>query len=225
MSWQRLLFAHWRVQAEPLRRHLPAGLELDLYEGEAWLGVVPFLMRDVRPRSAPALRSASAFAELNLRTYVTRNGKPGVWFFSLDATSRLAVRGARATFHLPYFDAAIDVEQGERGIDYRSTRIHRGAPAGTLDVSYGPSGPLAPSAPGSPVAWLTERYCLYGATGQGRILRGEIQHAPWPLQPAEAEIRRCTLADRLGVALRGDPLLHYAERLDVVAWRPVRARA
>lgn len=223
MRWEQLLFAHWRVPAEPLRRLLPAGLELDLRDGEAWLGVVPFVMRGVTPRGVPALPGVSAFCELNLRTYVVAADRPGVWFFSLDATSRLAVRAARRAFHLPYFDAAIDVAREGATIRYRSERIHRGAPAGSLVARYGPTGPVAPATPGSLDAWLTERYCLYSATPRGRVLRGEIQHAPWPLQPAEAEIERCTLADRLGVTLSGPPLLHYAGELDVVAWPTARA--
>ena len=220
MRWERLLFAHWRVPAEPLRRLLPAGLELDLRDGEAWLGVVPFMMRGVTPRGVPPLPGVSAFAELNLRTYVVCDQRPGVWFFSLDATSRLAVRAARRTFRLPYFDATIEVAREGAGIRYRSERIHRGAPAGSLVVRYGPAGAVAPPAAGSLEAWLTERYCLYSATPAGRLLCGEIQHAPWPLQPAEAELERCTLADRLGVTLSGLPLLHYADALDVVAWWP-----
>ena len=220
MRWERLLFAHWRVPAEPLRRLLPAGLELDLLDGEAWLGVVPFVMRGVTPRGVPSLPRVSAFAELNLRTYVVGADRPGVWFFSLDATSRLAVRAARRTFHLPYFDAAIEVSSEGAGTRYRSERIHRGAPAGSLLARYRPVGPVARAPAGSAEAWLTERYCLYSATPGGRLLRGEVQHAPWPLQPAEAELERCTLADRLGVTLAGPPLLHYADALDVVAWRP-----
>ena len=218
MRWERLLFAHWRVPAEPLRRLLPAGLELDLYDGEAWLGVVPFVMTGVTPRGLPSLPGSSAFSELNLRTYVVSGGRPGVWFFSLDATSRLAVRAARLTFHLPYFDASIDVAREGTAIRYRSERIHRGAPAGSLVARYAPTGPVCPATPGSIDSWLTERYCLYSATPRGRLRRGEIQHAPWPLQAAEAEIERCTLADRLGVKLSGSPVLHYASELDVVAW-------
>ena len=220
MRWERLLFAHWRVPAEPLRRLLPVGLELDLHDGEAWLGVVPFVMTAVTPRGIPPLPRVSAFSELNLRTYVVADGRPGVWFFSLDATSRVAVRAARLTFHLPYFDAAIEVERDGTRIGYRSERTHRGALAGSLAVRYGPAGAVAPGAVGSLEAWLTERYCLYSATRGGRLLRGEIQHGPWPLQPADAEVERCTLADRLGVKLAGPPLLHYADELDVVAWRP-----
>ena len=123
--WHELLFAHWPVPAEPLRARLPAGLELDTFEGEAWLGVVPFRMSAVRLRGAPALPGVSAFPELNLRTYVRRGEQRGVWFFSLDAASALAVRAARLWFHLPYFEARMTCDGRADGVHYRSERTHQ----------------------------------------------------------------------------------------------------
>jgi len=220
-SWHDLLFAHWAVPAESLRPLVPPALELDRFAGQCWLGVIPFRMTGVRLRGAPALPGLSAFPELNVRTYVTAEGKPGVWFFSLDAANAVAVGVARAWFHLPYFRARMSLEDRAGCIHYRSLRTHRAAPPAELICRYWPAG-----APASPVAgtlehWLTERYCLYAAGAAGRLYRAEIHHPPWPLEPAEAELERNTMADAAGIALPGAaPLLHFARRQDVVVWPP-----
>jgi uncharacterized protein YqjF (DUF2071 family) len=224
MEWHDLLFMHWPVRPDLLRPHIPPGLELETWEGYAWLGVVPFMMRGVRPRLTPSLPGLSAFPELNVRTYVRRGEAAGVWFFSLDAASPLAVRGARYAFHLPYMDAEMAcVGQGD-SVGYGSRRTHRGAPPASFVASYRPTGPAYRSAAGSLEGWLTERYCLYAANRRGQLWRGDIHHLPWPLQPAEAELRANHMADQLRLILpAGPPLLHFARRLDVAAWAPVRA--
>lgn len=225
MEWHDLLFAHWPVRPEQLRPWLPPGLVLDTWEGYAWLGVVPFMMRGVRPRLAPAVGALSRFPELNLRTYATLNGYPGVWFFSLDAASRPAVRAARLAFHLPYFDAVMRCVPLGEGVDYASRRVHAGAAPASFRGSYGPAGPAYASAPGSLEHWLTERYCLYAADRRGRIWRGDVHHKPWPLQPAWAELAENRMADRLRIDLHGAPaLLHFSRRIDVIAWAPERVR-
>lgn len=199
MGWHDLLFAHWRVPREVLRPLIPPPLEIDTFAGEAWLGVVPFRMSGVRPRCTPPLPPLSAFPELNVRTYVTHGGRPGVWFFSLDAASWLAVRVARATFHLPYFDAQMECRRGPDGvIEYRSERTHRGVAGARLVARYRPVGPVFRSKPGTLEHWLTERYWLYSANRSGRVYRGEVRHAPWPLQRAEAELQGCDMTRLLG---------------------------
>jgi uncharacterized protein YqjF (DUF2071 family) len=224
MAWEDLLFAHWPVPADALRKLIPPGLELDRFENEAWLGVVPFRMADTRLRGLPAVPGTAAFPELNVRTYVTAGGKPGVWFFSLDAGSRLAVRTARTFFHLPYFDARMTVRANDGAVSYESVRTHRGAAAAEFRATYRPLGEIQPAGSGSIEQWLVERYCLYAADRRGRVWRGDIHHAPWPLQRAEAEIERNTMADALSVDLPDTPpLLHFARRLDVAAWRLVAA--
>lgn len=225
MQWHDLLFAHWPVPAARLRPLLPPGLALQTWGGAAWLGVVPFMMRGVRARALPPIPPVAAFAELNVRTYVELDGRPGVWFFSLDAASPLAVRGARYGFHLPYFDAAMACERAGPGVRYASRRTHPGARPAALRAAYRPAGPPAPAAPGSLDHWLTERYCLYAADRRGRVWRGEIHHAPWPLQPAELEIEQNAMAAQVGLDLPGPPAaLHFVRRLDVVAWAPERVR-
>jgi uncharacterized protein YqjF (DUF2071 family) len=161
----------------------------------------------------------SAFAEINVRTYVTTARKPGVWFFSLDAASRVAVQTARLVFHLPYFFAGIKVDHANGRIEYASTRRHRGGGMAHFDAAYEPSGEPFLAASGTIEHWLTERYCLYAASRRGRIFRGEIHHQPWPLQPAVADIRSNTMAAPLGIRLpETKPLLHFARRLEVIAW-------
>jgi uncharacterized protein YqjF (DUF2071 family) len=222
-TWDRLLFAHWPVPFDTLRPLIPRALELDRYDGEAWLGVVPFLMRNVRPRALPAVPWLSAFPELNVRTYVTVGDKAGVYFFSLDAGNPLAVEIARRWFHLPYFRARIAVSQASETTNYRSMRIHSGAPAAELNASYRPTGLIYPSTPGSLDAFLTERYCLYTTDRRGGLLRGEIHHQQWPLQPAEADFRRNTMAQGHTLALPDlPPLLHYAHHIETLAWPVAR---
>jgi uncharacterized protein YqjF (DUF2071 family) len=220
MRWQDLLFAHWRVDPAALRPLVPSGLELDLRNGEAWLGVVPFRMSGVRPRGTPSIPGLSAFPELNLRTYVRGGGHSGVWFFSLDAASRVAVRVARATFHLPYFDAEMACEVGTDGVvDYRSRRVHRGVVPAELRCRYRPTGGVFRSQPGTLEHWLTERYCLFAADCRGRVYRGDIAHEPWPLQPAEAKWDQCEMTGLVGFGLKPEPdHLLFARSIDVRAW-------
>jgi uncharacterized protein YqjF (DUF2071 family)/soluble P-type ATPase len=192
MTWERLMFMHWRVPAEALRPRIPAPLELETFDGSAWIAVVPFEMRGTRPRYAPGVRQVSDFPELNVRTYVTANDRPGVWFFSLDAANRLAVRVARRFFKLPYMDAEMACQaDGVGGVRYVSHRTHRGEPPADFAARYRPTGPAFSAQPGSLEYFLTARYCLYagdaaGREDRGRVYRGEVDHADWPLQPAEA---------------------------------------
>ncbi len=217
MRWCDLLFAHWTVDPAVLRPLIPNALEIDLFRGHAYAGVVPFLMRNVSPRFLPDIPGLHAFPELNLRTYVTHRGKPGVWFFSLDAGQKLAVRVARTMFHLPYFDATFQVTQTANDeFHYQSRRAHSQA---TFAARYRPTGPAYLSQPGSLDAWLTERYCLYAGDSRGQLYRGDIGHQRWPLQPATAEIQTNTLGTAFGIELAGPPAtLHFAKSVDVHAW-------
>ena len=223
MSWHDLLFMHWPVPEAWLRPLVPPSLALDTFDGSAWLGVVPFRMTGVRPRYLPGVPWLSNFPEINLRTYATHAGKPGVWFFSLDAHNPIAVRLARATFHLPYFDAKMSSEVSGDTVRYRSVRTHKGAPPTRFSGSYRPLGETSDSRPGTLENFLTERYCLYSADKKGRVRRGEIHHRLWPLQAAEVEVQELAMTEQIGVKLPDtEPVLHFARRLDVVAWAPER---
>lgn len=223
--WHDLLFAHWPVPAKNLEPLLPGGLPLDTYEGQAWVGVVPFRMSGVRLRGLFPVPTTSAFPELNVRTYVTLDDRPGVWFFSLDAGSRLAVEAARLTFHLPYFRAQMRAERQGEVVHYESRRTdRRGLPA-LLLARYRPTSPVYHSTAGTLEHWLTARYALYAADARGHLYRGEIDHAPWPLQTAEAEIEANTMGVAAGFSLPGSaPLLHFAAYQEVRAWYLQRVR-
>jgi uncharacterized protein YqjF (DUF2071 family) len=222
MQWHDLLFMHWPIPVAAIRDYVPPALNIDTYDGSAWIGVVPFRMADVAPRFVPAIRWLSAFAELNVRTYVTVEGKPGVWFFSLDAENPIAVELARDFFHLNYYTAQMRCDRQGEEVQYRSTRQHRGAPPAMLTARYRPTGPVYHSKPASLETFLTDRYCLYMANRQGQVGRGDIHHVPWPLQPAEVEIEQNTMTQQIRLTLPNTrPLLHFAQRLDVVGWAPI----
>jgi len=224
MSWHDLLFAHWRVDLAQMRRWIPEGIEIDTFDGTPWIGIVPFRMTGVAPRYLPNLPFISSFPELNVRTYVSVDGKPGVWFFCLEASNPLAVRVARNLFHLRYMDARIGMKNcGElntgKWIEYSSQRTHRGEPSANFEVDYRPLGPAFQPEPGTLEQFLTSRYCLYSANAKGDIFRGEINHDPWELREAQAIIKQNTMTDWLGIQLPDEPpLLHYAKRTDALAW-------
>jgi uncharacterized protein len=214
-SWEYLLFAHWRVEADAVRRLLPPGLTVDEHDGSAWLGITPFVLTGFRLRGTLPLPVLSSFPEINVRTYATAEDKPGIWFFSLDTSSRGAVEAARRLYKLPYFHARIGVEHRGGRVDYSSTRRDSARPF-VFNASYCAAGEPAVPLPGSLEHFLTERYCLYSADGS-RLHRAEIHHPPWSIRPAGASIELNTMPPD-GLELEGEPLLHLAERQDVVIW-------
>lgn len=224
-SWCDVLFLHWPMDADVLRARLPAGMALDTHGGRAWISVVPFRMADVHLRGLPRIPGTGAFPETNVRTYVTVGERPGVFFFSLDAASRLAVEGARRWFHLPYFKAVMSVESapGPHGphLRYRSRRTDRRGMPAEFDARCSPTGPPEAAARGTLSHFLAERYCLFAVRPDGTLLRGDVHHAPWPLQPVDVEIERCTLLTALRLPEPTDaPLAAWAARVDVPTWAP-----
>jgi uncharacterized protein len=216
-TWEDLLFAHWRAPTDQLRALLPEGLELDLYEEEAWIGVVPFRVSGLRARGLLPLPFVSSFLELNVRTYVTAGGKPGIWFFGLDASSELAVEAARFGYKLPYFRADMNAEWRGGSLSFESRRRDsRGAPA-AFRARYRPIGDVLDADPRSLAHFLTERYCLY-TSDEGRLRRIEIHHQRWPLQPAEAVFEENTMAPRGVELVDEEPLLHFSSRQDALFW-------
>ena len=218
-TWSDLAFLHWTVPVQQLRALVPASLELDTYDGEAWLGIVPFKMEYVSLRGCPNVPYLSFFPELNVRTYVTVQGKPGVFFFSLDAGNPIAVSLARRWFHLPYFNARLTLRYDGDTIHYDSQRTHRDAPAARLKARYRATTDVYLAQAGSLEQWLTERYCLYTTDQQGDLLRGEIHHVQWPLQRGEVEIEENTMVDHLGFTLSKTPTwCHIVRTIKMVAW-------
>jgi uncharacterized protein len=220
-TWADLLFCHWPVPAAQLAPHVPASLPLDLFDGSAWVSITPFEVQGTRPRGVPPPPGLSRFPELNVRTYVTLGGRPGIWFFSLDAASMLAVAAARGLYRLPYLRARMEIARPEPWIDYRSERHDpRGAPA-RFEARYRPTGGVRHADPGSLEAWLVERYRLYTVDERGGVFAGDIHHRPWTIQDAVADIRANTMTAPHGIDLPGEPLVQFARRQDVVFW-PLR---
>jgi uncharacterized protein YqjF (DUF2071 family) len=215
-TWCDLLFAHWRVPADDLRRVVPPPLPLHLdADGSTWLGITPFVVRGFRVRRTPPLPWVSHFPELNVRTYVELDGKPGIYFLSLDADRRAAVIAARKTYRLPYFHARMRAETVGARVDYRSERIDSSGPPASFRSSYAPVGANTDD---ELARWLAERYCAYTLDERRRPLRIDIHHPPWPLQPAEGELDAQGMADQVGIALEGEPLLHFSARQDTLIW-------
>ena len=220
-TWCDLLFAHWRVPLEQLRRVVPHTLPLHLYDdGMPWLGITPFVVTGIHLRGTPPLPWVSHFPELNVRTYVELDGKPGIYFFSLDAARRAAVLGARRSYRLPYFHARMSADKVGARVDYESERIDRSGPRARFRGSYSPAGPGGDD---HLARWLAERYCAYTVDKRLRPLRIDIHHPPWPLQSAEGRLEAQGMADPLGINLEGEPLLHFSARQDTLIWWPRRA--
>jgi uncharacterized protein YqjF (DUF2071 family) len=225
-TWDDLLFAHWRIREEALRPLVPPELPLDTFDGFAWLGVTPFRLTGFRVRGTLPLPLVSSFLELNVRTYVTLEDKPGIYFFSLDCESPLAVEAARRLYKLPYQWARMSAVRRGEWLDYSSARRDEEPRPFVFEARYRPHGRVTPAQPGSLEYFLTERYCLY-TVDDGDVYRADIHHPPWPLRPAEARIERNTMAPD-GLELPDDPpLFHFSARQDVVIWAldPVRAVA
>jgi uncharacterized protein YqjF (DUF2071 family) len=222
--WNDLLFAHWPVPASQMAPLLPEGLQVDTYQGSAWLGVVPFWMDRIKVRGLPPIPGARSFPELNLRTYVRdrQTGTAGVYFFSLEGSNLLAVAAARTLYHLPYYWAEMRLDQrSEREFAFYSRRRLSSQPV-VFQARYrglGPTRRLAESRAGSLEYFLTERYCLFASNHAGQAIRANVHHVPWPLEDAEAEIERNDLPTAIGIRLPDEePVLHYSRRLAVYLW-------
>ena len=222
--WHDLLFAHWRCMMTDLWPLIPAPLEIETFDGTPWIGVIPFYMSGVRMRATPPVPTANQFEELNVRTYVALDGRPGVWFFSLDAASMLAVIGARLGIRLPYFRASMEKTSHDAVISYTSERWPIAGPPASFAAAYQGIGPAAQPAPGTLEHFLTERYALYATDGK-RIWRGDIFHPRWNIQAATARIDRNSMITATGIRAPGhEPLLHFSEFQDVRLWWPTRVR-
>lgn len=224
-TWGKLLFIHWRIDAKLLRPLIPEALEIDTFDGSAWIAIAPFTMWDIRafPPYIPAIPGLNSAHELNVRTYVHYDRVPGVWFFSLDCNSRAAVLGARTFFHLPYYNAEIELRQDGQTIDYSLTRTDD--PPANFAATWKIGESLPESHPSSIEFFLTERYCLY-SEGSGQLYRARIAHQPWPLQTARLSSFNSSMIESHGLPTpEGDPLLHYCEELDVDIWSLEKQKA
>ena len=220
--WSDLLFLHYEVAPEKLRGLVPEALTLDTYEQSAWLSITPFWMNHLRPPGVPALPYVSHFAEVSVRTYVSHQGRPGVYFLSMDASHLSAVWGARIFYRLPYWHADMRVKgRGKATIEYRSKRSHGPKPA-ELRISYGPAGRAFRARTGSLEHFLAERYCFYSAHRK-RLYRADIHHLPWSLEPANTNLELNTMVQTLGLELpMTADLTHFSRALKVLVWAPER---
>ncbi len=229
-NWRRLLFLHWEVPADSLRRLLPEGLELDLFEGRAFVGLVPFTMEGVRPAGLPAVRGLSNFHETNVRTYVHhRGGRPGVWFFSLDAANAVGAALGRGWFGLPYYFARMSLgvveSEGVLRLSYASDRLYPDPRPATTRIEAEVRSPVEPARIGTLEYFLAERYLLYSASKRGILSTGQVHHTPYPLQVAELLSLEESALRAAGIE-RPDvpPLAHYARRVDVEVFGLERLR-
>jgi uncharacterized protein YqjF (DUF2071 family) len=220
--WHNLLFAHWPLDPRQLRAAVPHELRIDTFRGEAWLGLVVFGLSGIKLRGLPEVKPLASFPEVNLRTYVSYQGQPGVYFISLDADNPLAVAIASRWFKLNYYDSEIRYTREAGGFRFKSRRIQRKLPEARLDVAYAPvDNTLAAPYDEQLQEWLTERYCYY-VVRDGPVQRCDIEHDPWSLQGARADFRENTIALPYGIRLDGaDALLHYSRYMEAHIW-PLR---
>jgi uncharacterized protein YqjF (DUF2071 family) len=224
-GWRHVLFANWRVDPDALAAHLPDAFAVNEHDGSGWLTVVPFANVHTRPRGLPAWLGVR-LPELNLRTYVTCDGEPGVYFLSLDAASLLAVLGARVTHHLPYYYARVRLQWDGDRVAFESRRRQPGDRPARYAATYRPVGERFEADPGSLAAFLTERRRLYTQAPDGTVRHTDVTHPPWPLYRAEAAVAENTLFEANGFDHPGgDPVLYYSPGVDVVTarsrrWRP-----
>lgn len=229
MKWRDLLFLHWPVPADELRPLVPPGLEIDEFDGSAYVGLVPFTMKGVRPVGLPPVLGLSSFHETNVRTYVHREGRaPGVWFFSLDAANRVAVALARRTYHLPYFFARMFLEHdppdspgSSASILYAGARVCPDPRPASYLIRALVDGPPHAAEPGTLEHFLIERYILY-ARAEERLYFGRVHHHPYPVQAAEVITLDETLLDAAGIRRPNHPpIAHFARGVDVRVY-PIR---
>jgi uncharacterized protein YqjF (DUF2071 family) len=224
MDWLEALFVHWPVPAEPLRALLPSNLELDVMEGSAWIGIVAFSIAGARARGVPSPLALGAFGEVNVRTYVTGGGIPGVWFLSLDAASTTFVTAGRRALHLPYYRARIATACSAQSCAYRVERTGQRAAPARFAADACMTGDVRTAADGSLEQRLVERYAFFTADRRGRTLRGDVLHPRWPLRDATVTIAENTLLTATGIEVGTEtPLVHASAGVSVRARRLVRA--
>ncbi|MCQ6276307.1 DUF2071 domain-containing protein [Bacillus sp. V3B] len=218
-NWGHFLFVHWPIPLELLRPHIPSTLEIDTYNRSAWLGVVVFVMEGIYPRGLPPISLTPTFPEINVRTYVQYDGKPGVFFMSLDVGDWASYTIAKRWYHLPYQPADISFQKEEQTFHCQSIRKRSTNPPIAFQAKYTPISEVYFPKEGTLDHWLTERYCLFSSNNGSDIFCGEIHHRPWPLQKVEAEISRNTLLTPFKIdGTKVQPIYHFSKGVDAFFW-------
>jgi uncharacterized protein len=216
-SWNDLLFVHYPCPVEKLRNLVPKSLTIQEFEGICWIGIIPLKMERVMMRPLPDIPYISNFLELNVRVYVEYEGKPGVYFLSLDASNPLAVWGGKNLFHLPYKHADIEFKKENNTNIFHSKR-KEGEDQSEFSLSYYPTSDIFEAKPNTLEYFFTERYCLYTLTPHG-VYRGNIHHLPWPHQEAKAKIFSNSILNNFQIPIpSSEPHILYSKGVDAILW-------
>jgi uncharacterized protein YqjF (DUF2071 family) len=221
MTWRDLLFASWRVPPEIVRAKVPPELDLDTFDGSAWVTLVPMHVTGMHYRDVPPIPGMVTLRELNFRTYVKRNGKGGVYFLSIECPAIVSDWMALHLFKVPYLKAQIVMANDGVTYHYASERTQSDMPPAAFFGTFSPSGETASPAPGSLESFLVERFCLFFVK-DGKVYRGDIHHEAWKLQSAELNIGYNTIAKAAGFDLAEKPdHIAFSPATDTLVWLPV----
>ncbi|MGV3467279.1 MAG: YqjF family protein [Heyndrickxia sp.] len=224
-AWRNVLFLHWPVPVEKLRPHIPSSLQIDTFKGSAWLGIILFVLEGIFPLGISSLSLTPSFPETNVRTYVKYNGKPGIYFMSIDVENWASLKIAKRWYRLPYHSAQIFYQKEGQNFNFHSIRKDNESPSIYLKGQYSPISEVYYAKEGTLDHWLTERYCLYSSNNVASIYCGDIHHQPWPLQKAEIDLVRNTLFTPFNFDFsKVKPIAHFSTGLDSLMWNIKKLR-
>ncbi|MGG1677746.1 YqjF family protein [Neobacillus sp. NRS-1170] len=225
-TWKNLLFLHWPISLEKLRPYVPSSLQIDTYNGSAWLGVILFVIEGIYPRGISSVSVTPKFPEINVRTYVQCDGKPGIYFLSIDVQNWASLNIAKRWYRLPYYSSEISFQKEGQSFQCQSVRKGNANTIISFKGKYFPVSEVYFPKEGTLDHWLTERYCLYSSTNGVNIYCGEIHHQPWPLQKAEIEIVNNTLFTPFHFDLSEvKPTAYFSEGVDSLIWNIKKGRS
>ena len=217
-NWDNLLFLHWPIDAGAIRHLIPQALELDTFDGVAWIGLTPFALNHLRLIALPEVPGLGSFLEVNVRTYVHYQGRPGIWFFSLDASKLIPTIAARIAFMLPYFKAEMTINERDGEFQFASRRS--GPPSAEMRTHWRTGIRLRAPDPDSLAFFLVERYCLFAGSNEN-LRTTRVYHAPWILEEAHIRSHQSTMIASLGLPEpSAGPLSHFSRSMHVEIWPP-----
>lgn len=224
-NWSNIFFTHWPIKPEILRPFIPNSLQIDTYNQYAWVGIVLFVMGGIYPRGLNSLSILPPFPEINVRTYVIYDDKPGIYFLSIDVGDWASYTIAKRWFHLPYYSSHVSYQKDNQTFQFRSRRKGRPNSSISFNGKYFPLPEIYFPREGTLDNWLIERYCLYSRDQRGNLYCGEIHHHPWPLQQAKSEIHMNTLLSPFNIDPNEvEPISHYSKGVDSLIWNIKKVR-